>query len=77
MNKPQKCTNDLERSKFCNQVQSFVCVQPLKTWGFKFWEMLKNASEVTIVQKKFLTLFKFVHSLVKCEVSLADGNLHS
>jgi hypothetical protein len=52
MNKPQKCTNDLERSKFCNQVQSFVCVQPLKTWGFKFWEMLKNASEVTIVQKK-------------------------
>jgi hypothetical protein len=28
MNEPQKCSNDLERSKFRQQVQSFVWVQP-------------------------------------------------
>ncbi len=44
---------------------------------FKFWEMLKNASEVTLVTKnifllKFLT---FVLSFVECKVSLADGTM--
>ncbi len=44
--------------------------------AFKFWEMLKNASEVTLVQKKkkkFLAFFEYVQSFVKFKVSLADG----
>jgi hypothetical protein len=53
MNEPQKKrSNDLERSKFRKQVQSFGCVQPERRVTFKFWEMLKNASEVNLVQKK-------------------------
>jgi hypothetical protein len=28
MNEPQKRSNGLERSKFCQQVESFVCVPP-------------------------------------------------
>jgi hypothetical protein len=44
----KKRSNDLERSKFRQQVQSFVCVQPRRRVTFKFWEMLKNASEVTL-----------------------------
>ncbi len=51
MNEPQKRSNDLERSKFCQQVQSFVCVYPWRLVTFKFWEMLKNASEATLVPK--------------------------
>jgi hypothetical protein len=51
MNKPQNRSNDLERSKFRQQVQSFVCVPPRRRASFKFWEMLKNASEVTSLPK--------------------------
>jgi hypothetical protein len=38
--------------------------------------MLKNASEVTLVPKKyffFLKFLNFVQSFVGCKVSLADG----
>jgi hypothetical protein len=53
MNDPQKKrSNDLERSKFRQQVQSFVCVHPLRRVTFKLREMLKDASEVTLVPKK-------------------------
>ncbi len=48
----KKRLNDLERSRFCQQVQSFVCVPPWRRVTVKFWEMLKNASEVTLVPKK-------------------------
>jgi hypothetical protein len=54
MNEPKKKkkrSNDLERSKFCQQVQSFGCVPPWRRVTFKIWEMLKNASEVTVVPK--------------------------
>jgi hypothetical protein len=72
---PKKRSNDLERPKFRQQVQSFVFVH---SWGrvtFKFWELLKNASEVTLVPKKIFSLkiLKFVQSFVECKVSLADG----
>ncbi len=42
---------------------------------FKSWEMLKNASEVTLVPKNilFLNIVKFMQSFVVCKVSLADG----
>jgi hypothetical protein len=42
---------------------------------FKFWEMLKNASDVILVPKNifFLTILNFVQSFVECKVSLADG----
>jgi hypothetical protein len=73
---PKKCSNDLERSKFCQQVQSFVCVPPLIRVTFKFWEMLKNASEVTLVLKNicFLKMLNFLQiSFVECKVSLTDG----
>ncbi len=75
MNEPQKTFNDLEGSKFRKQVQSFVCVQTWRCVTFKFWEMLKNASEVTLVQKNiffFLKIWNLVQSFVKCKVSLAD-----
>jgi hypothetical protein len=44
---------------------------------FKFWELLKNASEVTLVTKNifFLKILNLVQSFVECKVSLADGNL--
>jgi hypothetical protein len=48
---PKKSSNGLERSKFRQQVQSFACVHPWRRVTFKFWEMLKNASEVTLVSK--------------------------
>ncbi len=72
---PKKLSNDLERSKFRQQVQSFVCVPPWRRVNFKFWEMFKNASEVTLVSKNiyFLKILNFVQSFVECEVSLADG----
>jgi hypothetical protein len=43
---------------------------------FKFWELLKNASEVTLVPKNifFLKILNFVQSFVECKVSLADGS---
>ncbi len=42
---------------------------------FKFWEMIKNASEVTLVPKNIfmLKILNFVQSFVECKVSLADG----
>jgi hypothetical protein len=46
---PEKRSNDLERSKFRQQVQSFVYVPPWRRITFEFWEMLKNSSEVTLV----------------------------
>ncbi len=48
----KKLSNDLDRSKFRQQVQSFVCVPPWRRVTFKFWEMLKNASGVTLVPKR-------------------------
>ncbi len=39
---------------------------------FKFWEVLKNASEVNLVQKKVIKILNFAQSFVKCKVSLAD-----
>ncbi len=77
MNEPKKKrSNDLERSKFRQQVQSFVCVPTRRRVTFKFWEMLKNALEVTLVPKNFFSLkfFTFVQSFVEYKVSLADGN---
>jgi hypothetical protein len=74
---PKKRSNNLERSKFRQQVQSFVCVPPWRRVTFKFWEMLKNASEVILVPKNisFLKILKFVQSFVECKGSLADGIL--
>jgi hypothetical protein len=68
-------SNDLVRSKFHQQVQSFVCVPSWRRVTFKFWEMLKNASEVTLVPKDihFLKILNFVQSFVECKVSLSDG----
>jgi hypothetical protein len=42
---------------------------------FKFWEMLKNASEVTLLPNYFffLEIFNFVQSFVEFKVSLSDG----
>jgi hypothetical protein len=74
---PKKRSNDLERSKFRQQVQSFVCVPPWRRVTFKFWEMLKNTSEVTLaVSTKniiFLKILNLVQSFVECKVSLSDG----
>jgi hypothetical protein len=55
--------------------QSFVCVPPCKRVTFKFWEMLKNASEVTLVPKNifFLRILNLMQSFVECKVNLADG----
>ncbi len=63
-------------SKFCQQVRSFVSVPPWRHVTFKFWEMLENASEVTLVPKNifFLKILNFVQSFVEWKVSLADGN---
>jgi hypothetical protein len=43
--------------------------------AFKFWEVLKNASEVTQIPKNMflLKILKFVQSFAECKVSLADG----
>jgi hypothetical protein len=42
---------------------------------FKFWELLKNASKITLVPKNifFLKILNFVQSFAECKVSLADG----
>jgi hypothetical protein len=39
--------------------------------------MLKNASEITLLPKKyfFLKIFDFAQSFVECKVGLADGSL--
>jgi hypothetical protein len=43
---------------------------------YKFWKLLKNASEVTLVPKiiVFLKILNLVQSFVECKVSLADGS---
>jgi hypothetical protein len=50
-------------------------VQPWRRVTFKFFEMLKNVSEVTLVTKNIFSLkiLNFVQSFVECKVSLADG----
>jgi hypothetical protein len=73
---PKKPSYDLERSKFRQEAQGFVCVPPWRRVTFKFWEMLKNASEVTLVPKKIffsLKILNFVQSFMECKASLADG----
>jgi hypothetical protein len=41
---------------------------------FKIWEMLKNASEVTLVPKNIFPKFlNYVQNFVEWKVSLADG----
>ncbi len=69
MNDPQKRSNDLERSKFCPQVQSFVFVHPWSLVTFKFRELLKNASEVTLVTKKNFFFFFSQKFWTWCKVS--------
>jgi hypothetical protein len=46
---------------------------------FKFWELLKNASEVSLVPKNifFLKILNLVQSFVECKVSLADGTVRT
>jgi hypothetical protein len=69
----KKRSNDLERSKFRQQVQSFVCVPLRRRVTFLFWAMLKNASEVTLVPKNFFPK-NFELCAKFCEVqSLANG----
>jgi hypothetical protein len=61
---------------FRQQVQTYICVRPRGRVAFKFREMLKNASEVTLVPKNdffSLKILNFVQSFVECKVSLADG----
>jgi hypothetical protein len=74
--KTKKRSNDLERSKFRQQVQSFVCVHPWRRVTFKFAEMLKNSSWKSLVPTNIFSLkiFNFVQSFVECKVSLADGS---
>ncbi len=74
---PKNRSNDLEGSKFRQQVQSFVCVHPWRRVTFKISDMLKNAAEVTLVPKNifFLKSLDFVQSFVECKVILADGTL--
>jgi hypothetical protein len=64
---PKKHSNDLERSKFRQQLQSFVCVPPWRRVTFKFWEMLKDASEVTLVPTNIFLpkIFNLVQSFVE------------
>jgi hypothetical protein len=49
MNEPKKRSNDLER-RFCQQSSMFRLRASLKTCDLQNLEMLKNASEVTLVQ---------------------------
>jgi hypothetical protein len=42
---------------------------------FRFWGILKIASDVTLVELFFLNILNFVHSFVECKVSVADGIL--
>jgi hypothetical protein len=66
---PKKRSNDLGRSKFRQQVQSFVCVPPWRHVTFEFWEMF--------IFFFFPKVFNFVQSFVECNVSLADGTVLS
>jgi hypothetical protein len=63
----------LKDQSFVKKVKvSFVCISEDVT--FKFWETLKNASEVTLVPKKsFVTILNFVQRFVDCKLSKADG----
>jgi hypothetical protein len=45
----------LKDQSFVNKF-SFVCVPPLRRATFQFWEILKNASEVTLVPKTIFSL---------------------
>ncbi len=74
--KKKKVQMTLKDQSFVNKV-SFVCVQPWRRVTFKFWEMLKNVSEVILVTKNifFLKILNFVQSFVECKVSLADGTV--
>jgi iron only hydrogenase large subunit-like protein len=73
---PKNVKMTLKDQSFVNKV-SFVCVQPWRRVTFKFWEMLKNVSEVILVTKNifFLKILNFVQSFVECKVSLADGTV--
>jgi hypothetical protein len=53
---------------------SFVCL-PEDVLPSNFGEMLKNASDVTLVPKNIfnLKILNFGQSFVECKVSLADG----
>jgi hypothetical protein len=65
----------LKDQSFVNKLNvSFVCL-PEDLVTFKFWEMLKNASEVTLLPKNifFLKIVNFGQSFVECKLSLADG----
>ncbi len=70
---PKKRSNDLERSQFRQQVQSFVCVPPSRRVTWKFWEMLKNASEVTLAPKN---IFSLKLCAMFCEVQSKPGWLY-
>jgi hypothetical protein len=67
----------LKDQSFLNKFNVSFCVPPRRRVTFKFWEMLENPSEVTLVPKNilFLKILNFVQSFVECKVSLADGNL--
>jgi hypothetical protein len=55
MNEPlKKRSNDLEKSKFRQQVQSLVRVPPLRRVTFKFWEMpFKKCLRGNLSTKKY------------------------
>ncbi len=59
MNESQKKFKWPWKIRLCQRVQSFVCVPPWRRVTFKFWEMLKHASEVSSAR---LTL----HSTKRC-----------
>jgi hypothetical protein len=71
----KKRSNDLERSKFRQQVRSFGFVHPWSRVTFKFWELLKNGSEVALVPKKIFSkkMWTWCQVVWSAKVSLADG----
>jgi hypothetical protein len=76
MNEPQKnVQTTLKDQSFVNKFKVLFVCNPEEMVTFKFWEMLKNASEVTLVPKNIFSLkiLNFVQSFVECKVSLADG----
>jgi hypothetical protein len=79
MNKPQKCSNDLERSMFANKFKvSFVCIlEDVRPSNVR--KCLKTSEVTTSVPKNiyFLKILNFVQSFVECKVSLADGKYNT
>ncbi len=77
MNEPQKTFKwpwKIKVLSASSKLSLWLCVPPWRRATFKFWEMLKNASGVTLVPKEIITFFiNFVQSFVECKVSLADG----